>query len=210
VQIVIPIYDRFTALDAVGPYEVLSRLPGAEVVFAAGSAGPVRTDTGSLGLVADVSLEHITACDVLVVPGGPGSRTIQGDESFLDWVRAIDATSSWTTSVCTGSVILAAAGLLEGLLATTHWSAIEQLESFGATYGAQRVVTEGKFMTSAGVSAGLDMALTLAGLIAGHDIARAIQLALEYDPVPPYDDGSLAKASPDIVALVRAATAARR
>jgi putative intracellular protease/amidase len=208
-RIVIPVFDRFTALDAVGPYEVLSRLPGAEVVFAAPVAGPVRTDTGSLAVVADVGLDQVSDCDVLVLPGGPGTRTRQDDARFLDRIRALDAMAEWTTSVCTGSLVLAAAGLLDGVEATTHWSAIDELESLGAVYRAERVVIRGKIITAAGVSAGIDMALTLAGLLAGDDVARAIQLAIEYDPQPPYDDGSLATASADIVALVRSVLASR-
>ena len=193
-RVVIPLYDGFTALDAVGPYEVLRCLPKSEVVFAAVEVGPVRNDTGSLGLVADVALADVEACDVLLVPGGPAARKQVGDEEFLDWIRRVHATTEWTTSVCTGSLPLGAAGLLDGLDATTHWSAVDALESFGARYTAERVVFQGKIVTAAGVSSGIDMALALAGRIAGDTVAQAIQLAIEYDPQPPYDAGSLAKA----------------
>ena len=149
-RIVIPLFDQFTALDAVGPYEVLCKIPGAELVFAAAERGPVRSDTGTLAIVADVSLQEIDSCEVLVVPGGPGSRKIITDETLIGWVRQIHMTTQWTTSVCTGSLILGAAGLLQGLEATSHWAAVDELEVFGARYTARRVVTEGKIVTAAG------------------------------------------------------------
>jgi putative intracellular protease/amidase len=203
VRVVIPLFDRFTALDAVGPYEVLGHIPGAQLLFAAGATGPVRSGDGALAIMADASLNAIESCDVLVVPGGPGTRDAITDGSFVAWVRGIHATTQWTTSVCTGSLVLAAAGLLDGVEATTHWQAIDTLEALGARYSTQRVVTRGKIMTSAGVSAGIDMALTLASYIAGDDVAEAIQLLLEYDPQPPFDGGSLAKSRPETVAFVR-------
>jgi putative intracellular protease/amidase len=208
-RIVLPLFPRFTALDAVGPYEVLSRLPGADVVFVAATRGPVRSDTGSLAIVADAGLDEVKDCDVLVVPGGPGTRQLMHDQVLIDWVRRIHPSTQWTTSVCTGSLLLGAAGLLEGLEATTHWAATELLESLGARYTDRRVVIEGKIVTAAGVSSGIDMALTLAGRIAGDAVAEAIQLSIEYDPQPPFDSGSLSKARPDTVDLVRAAVAAR-
>jgi putative intracellular protease/amidase len=204
--ITIPIYDRFTALDAVGPYEVLSRLPGAEVVFVAEQAGPVRTDTRSLTLVAERALADIDACDVVVVPGGPGTREMLEPQPLHQWLRAIDATTQWTTSVCTGALLLGAAGLLDGLEATTHWSAFDTLATLGARPTERRVVPQGKVVTAAGVSAGIDMALWLAGQIAGDEVAKAIQLGIEYDPQPPFDSGSIAKASPETKELVRLAT----
>jgi putative intracellular protease/amidase len=207
-RIVIPLFDRFTALDAVGPYEVLSRLPDASVVFAASTSGPVRADTGSLAIVADAAFEDLDTCDVLVVPGGPGTRTAVQDTGLVDWVRAMHDTTTWTTSVCTGSEILGAAGLLDGLEAATHWRRVATLESYGATYTGRRVVVQGKIATAAGVSAGIDMALTLAGLIAGDDTAKAIQLGIEYDPQPPFDAGSAAKAGPAIVNFTRGGTPA--
>jgi putative intracellular protease/amidase len=200
-QIVIPIFPQFTALDAIGPYEVLRMLPGAEVTFAARSRGVVRTDSGVVGLHADAALDEIGSADILVVPGGWGTRALTRDEDMLAWVRAIHETTRWTTSVCTGSLVLAAAGLLDGLDATTHWSAVETLEKLGARYTPERVVPQGKIITAAGVSSGIDMALTLAGRIAGEDVAKAVQLAIEYDPQPPYDAGSPAKAGEEIIAL---------
>ncbi len=202
-RIVIPIFDRFTALDAVGPYEVLSRLPGAEVTFVAATAGPVRTDTGALAITADAALDDIDGCDILTIPGGPGTRELMTDPQLIDWVKRIHPTTTWTTSVCTGSLLLGAAGLLTGIKATTHWAASDLLESLGATYSDERVVIEGKIITAAGVSSGIDMALTLAARIAGDEIAQAIQLGIEYDPQPPFDAGSPAKAAPAIVDLVR-------
>jgi putative intracellular protease/amidase len=205
--ITIPLFDRFTALDAVGPYEVLSRLPGAELVFVAERAGPVQTDTRALTLVAERALSDVDACDVVVVPGGPGTRQMLEPQPLHDWLRAIDATTQWTTSVCTGALLLGAAGLLDGLEATTHWSAFDTLASLGAHPTERRVVPQGKVVTAAGVSAGIDMALWLAGQIAGNEVAKAIQLGIEYDPQPPFDSGSIAKASPETRELVRLATA---
>jgi len=204
VQIVIPVYDRFTALDAVGPYEVLSKVPGATVTFVAAEAGPVTTDTGMLTLVAQKSFAEVTSADVLMVPGGPGTRQMMTDEQLVGWVKAIDATTSWTTSVCTGSLILGAAGLLEGVDATTHWSCVDLLESTGARYLTERVIVRDTLITAAGVSSGIDMALTLASFLAGDEVAQAIQLGIEYDPQPPFDSGSVAKSDPAIVELVRA------
>lgn len=197
----IPIFPEFTALDAIGPYEVLRMLPDAHVTFAAAAPGLVRTDSTFVGMQADRALAEIDAADVLVVPGGWGSRAAMKDEALLDWVRRIHATTRYTTSVCTGSLVLGAAGLLEGLRATTHWAQRDLLERTGAKYTVQRVVQEGRIVTAAGVSAGIDMGLTLAAQIAGEDIAKSIQLAIEYDPQPPFDAGSPEKAGPEIVAL---------
>src|SRR5215212_6688943 len=200
-QIAIPLFDRFTALDAVGPYEVLSRLPGARVEFVAAERGVVRTETRMLGLEAERTLEELPAPDVIVVPGGIGSRTALADERLLDWVRAAHAGSRYTTSVCTGSLILQAAGVLDGLEATTHWLALDRLERPVSA----RFVEQGKVITAAGVSAGIDMALMLADRIAGPDVAQAIQLGIEYDPAPPFDSGSPGKAPESVRALVEAA-----
>lgn len=200
-RVIIPIFPEFTALDAIGPYEVLRMLPDTEVTFIAKAGGVVRTDSGVVGLHADASLDEVGSADILVVPGGWGTRALTRDEEMLSWVRAIHETTQWTTSVCTGSLVLAAAGLLDGLDATTHWSAVETLEKLGARYTAERVVRQGKIVTAAGVSSGIDMALTLVGLIAGDDVAKAIQLAIEYDPQPPFDAGSPAKAGEEIIAL---------
>jgi len=203
-DIAIPLYDRFTALDAVGPYEVLSRLPGARVVFVAERAGPVAADTGSLRLVAAATLAELPRPDILLLPGGPGQSAQMADGPLHEWLRAADQSSTWTTSVCTGSLILAAAGPLRGRRATSHWLALGELPALGVTPVSQRVVFDGKYVTAAGVSAGIDMALDLAGRIAGAEIAQAIQLGLEYDPQPPYDAGAPAKAPAEIVAGMRA------
>jgi len=194
-QIAILLYEGFTALDAVGPYEVLSRLPQATVHFVARDAGPQRTDTGSLALYAYDALTAIPHPEILVIPGGAaGTYAAAKDQHVLDWLQTAHTSSRWTTSVCTGAVLLGAAGILRGLTATTHWAAQASLESFGATYLPERFVRNGKIITAAGVSAGLDMALYLAGEIAGKPVAQAIQLALEYDPHPPFESGSLQKA----------------
>ncbi|MFJ9694068.1 DJ-1/PfpI family protein [Kitasatospora sp. NPDC101183] len=199
-RIAVLLYENFTALDAVGPYEVLSRIPGAEVVFTAARRGPVRTDMTSLALTADASLEEVTSADVLLLPGGPGTMEQLGDEAVLEWVRAVDATTTWTTSVCSGSLILGAAGLLEGRRATSHWVCLEELRRFGAEpSGAERIVVDGKYATAAGVSAGIDLALTLTGLMAGARVAESIQLVIEYDPQPPYSAGSVATAPAGLV-----------
>ena len=207
--ITIPLFDRFTALDAVGPYEVLSRLPGADVVFVADQAGSVQTDTRALTLVAERPLAEVDACDVVVVPGGPGTRQMLEPQPLHDWLRAIDATTQWTTSVCTGALLLGVAGLLDGLEATTHWSAFDTLAGLGARPTQRRVVAQGKVVTAAGVSAGIDMALWLAAQIAGDEVARAIQLGIEYDPQPPFDSGSTAKAAPETLELLRHGLASR-
>jgi len=201
-RIAIPLYDRFTALDAVGPYEVLSRLPGATVHFVADDPGMKRTETGMLGLSADLALEELPDPEILVVPGGYGTRALLHDEQFVGWVRRAHETSEWTTSVCTGSLVLAAAGILDGLEATTHWLEHDLLESLGARPTARRVVEQGKVITAAGVSSGIDMALVLAAHVAGDDVAKAIQLGIEYDPEPPFDSGSPSKAGAEIVELV--------
>lgn len=197
-QIAFLLYPRFTALDVVGPYDVLSRLPGAEPWFVAKESGPVRNDNGRLQLVAEKTLDEVPSPDILVVPGGSGT-TDAADAATLGWIRNAHATSTWTTSVCTGSLLLAGAGLLDGQTATSHWSAEEQLEALGAIYKAERFIRVGKLITAAGVSAGIDMALYLAGQIAGPTTAQAIQLLIEYDPQPPYDAGSMDKAPPDAV-----------
>jgi putative intracellular protease/amidase len=208
-QIAIPLYDRFTALDAVGPYEVLSRLPGADLKFIAAEAGPYKTDNGMLTIVAEASLDDMPRPDILCVPGGWGTREAMSDERLVGWIRDVHETSQWTTSVCTGSLLLGAAGVLDGLDATTHWSAYDALAGYGARPTEQRIVAQGKVVTAAGVSAGIDLALTLLGRIDGRDMAEAIQLAIEYDPQPPYDSGSPSKARPEIVDLVRAVGDAR-
>jgi transcriptional regulator GlxA family with amidase domain len=205
VKIAILIFERLAALDAVGPYEVLTRLPDATVHFAAVEPGPKRTEQGTLALTADLALEELTDPDVVVVPGGYGNRELLADEHILGWLRRAHKTSMWTTSVCTGSLLLAAAGLLDGLEATTHWMALDALSELGATPVSRRVVehSQRRIITAAGVSAGIDMALTLAARIAGDEVAQAIQLGIEYDPEPPFDSGSLATAPAAIIELVR-------
>jgi transcriptional regulator GlxA family with amidase domain len=202
-KIAIPIFDQVTALDAVGPYEVLSRLPGADLRFVSFEKGPVRTDNRVLALHADEVLEDFGDPDILVVPGGFGTRALMSDERMLAFVRNAHETTQWTTSVCTGSLVLGAAGLLDGLEATTHWAAMDTLASTGAKPAAQRFVQQGKIVTAAGVSAGIDMALFLAGQIAGDTVAQAIQLGIEYDPQPPYDAGSPEKAPAELVEFIR-------
>jgi transcriptional regulator GlxA family with amidase domain len=200
-HVAIVLYDNVTALDAVGPYEVLSRLPGASVAFVGPRKGTVRTDTGFLGLSVDAALRDVPEPDIVVVPGGPGAAT--AGEDVKDWLRTADRTSTWTTSVCTGSLILAGAGLLTGRSATSNWQALDELGRLGARPTGQRVVFDGKYVTAAGVTAGIDMALTLAGRIAGDHVAQAIQLGLEYDPQPPYDAGSPQKAPARVVEWLR-------
>lgn len=203
-RIAIPLFDRFTALDAVGPYEMLCRLPDSEVVFVAERTGPVTNDRGDLSLVAGRTFAETTAPDIVVVPGGPGQDAQMDNEALLGWLRAADTTSTWTTSVCTGSLLLAAAGLLKGRAATSHWLALDELKRLGAEPTGRRVVTDGKYVTAAGVSSGIDMGLTLVGRLAGDRHAQAVQLLTEYDPQPPYDAGSPEKAPADLVEEFRA------
>jgi putative intracellular protease/amidase len=203
-NIAIVLYDRFTALDAIGPYEVLSRLPGASVKFVASNPGPVRTDNDMLTVLAEHSLEDVPKPDIVLVPGGPGEVAERAGGATLEWLRQAHETSTWTTSVCTGSLILAAAGLLDGRRATTHWLAFDELERLGALPVHERVVFDGKLVSAAGVSAGIDMALTLAARIANDTVAQAIQLGIEYDPQPPFDAGSPEKAPQAVVEALRA------
>jgi putative intracellular protease/amidase len=207
-DIAIPLFDGITALDAIGPYEVLSRLPGARVRFVAIEPGPKRTDK-NLALVADEPLTAVPRPEIIMVPGGFGTRALMTPNPLLDWIRTAHETSQWTTSVCTGSLLLGAAGLLRGLEATTHWAAMDDLRALGARPTSRRVVEQGKIVTAAGVSSGIDMALTLAARIAGVEQAQAIQLSIEYDPQPPFDAGSPEKAPPAIVAGLRERTRAR-
>jgi putative intracellular protease/amidase len=203
VDVAIPIFDRITALDAIGPYEVLSRLPRTRVHFVAAEPGDKRTENGMLALRADATLSALAHPDVIVFPGGYGTRALMTDETMLEWVRGAHETSQWTTSVCTGALVLGAAGILDGLEATTHWMLLDKLAELGAKPVSRRVVEQGKVITAAGVSSGIDMALTLAARIAGEEEARAIQLGIEYDPEPPFDSGSTSKAAPEIVEMAR-------
>ena len=205
-KIAILIYDGFTALDAIGPYEVLSCLPGAKVHFVSTELGPKRAHTNFLSVMADYTLNDISDPEIILVPGGTkGTMVAAEDPRILSWLRKANETSKWTTSVCTGSLILGAVGILKGLQATTHWYARDFLEKFGAQYVSERVVRQGKIITAAGVSSGIDMALHLAKEISGPEMAKTIQLIIEYDPKPPFDSGSIAKAEPSIVELANQA-----
>ncbi|SES74769.1 DJ-1/PfpI family protein [Nonomuraea wenchangensis] len=189
-HVAIPLYPRFTALDAVGPYTVLAFAPGWRVTFVAAEPGPVTDDRGALSLAATASYDDVPDPDVIVVPGGPGTFDALADEALLGWIRRAHERTSWTTSVCSGSLLLGAAGLLDGLSATTHWAALELLRQYGAEPVSERTVVQGKVVTAAGVSAGIDMALTLLARARDEETAQAVQLAIEYDPRPPFDAGS--------------------
>ena len=197
-QIAIPLFDRLTALDGIGPYEVLQRLPGAEVVFVGEAKGEVRTENGFLGLTVDATYDEVANPVVVVVPGGVGTRAVVADPDgpLINWVKAVHPGTRFTTSVCTGSLVLAAAGLLDGMTATTHWGAYDALAKLGAIPTEQRVVEhlDQRIITAAGVSSGIDMALRLSELLVDADAAKAMQLMVEYDPQPPFDAGSVAKA----------------
>jgi transcriptional regulator GlxA family with amidase domain len=190
-QVAIALFPRLTALDAIGPYEVLQRVPALEPVFVAAQRGEVRTENGFLGITADATFDEVTAPDVVLVPGGIGTRELLDGGPLVDWVRAVHPGTRFTTSVCTGSLVLAAAGLLDGRTATTHWSVLEMLAKLGAVPVTQRVVEhrEQRLITAAGVSAGIDMALRLVELLVDDTAARAAQVMIEYDPQPPFDAG---------------------
>ncbi len=202
-EVAILLFDKLTTLDAIGPYEVLSRIPDARVKMVAAEAGIIRNDRGSLGIVADYSLDEVVRPDIVVIPGGLGQSDLMNDEKVLSWIRKVHETSRWTTSVCTGSLLLASAGLLKGLKATSHWLAYDALRLLGAEPVSERVVIEGRIITAAGVSAGIDMALALVARECGDDTAGAIQLQIEYDPQPPFDAGAPHKAPPELVELLR-------
>jgi putative intracellular protease/amidase len=202
-EIAILLFDDLTALDAVGPYEVLKLIPGAKVRFPAREPGAKRMNGRSLSMLADCSFRDVPAPEIVVVPGGPGVGSVLDDPATLDWIRTVHKTSRWTTSVCTGSRILAAAGILRGIRATSHWLALDSLRDYGAEPVSERVVRSGKIITAAGVSAGIDMALTLVGIECGEQTAQTIQLAIEYDPQPPFHAGSPSKAPKAVVELLR-------
>ncbi len=210
--VAIPVFDAFTALDAVGPYEVLQRLPGAEVRFVGHRVGEVRTENGYLGVTADSTFAEVPSPDVIVVPGGVGTRALVDDRPILDWIRTAHETTTFTTSVCTGSLLLAAAGLLDGLTATTDWGAREELAKLGATPVPDRVVEhlDRRIVTAAGVSSGIDMALRLSELLFDRLTAEAMQLYIEYDPQPPFDSGALEKASPALLERLGGLRSVRR
>ena len=196
-QVAIALFPRHTSLDAVGPYETLQRVPSIDVVFVGHRRGEVRSDNGMLGLTCDRTFDEVTAPDVLIFPGGIGTRTLIHDDVVLDWVREAHNHTLYTTSVCTGGLVLAAAGLLKGLTATTHWRVQELFNSLGAAYMPQRIVEHlpERIITAAGVSSGIDMGLRLVELLVSREAAEASQLMIEYDPEPPFDSGVLAKAS---------------
>lgn len=201
-QIVFLFYEGMTALDAVGPHEILSRFPGAKLQRVAKNAGPISTDSG-LVLRAESAMSDVSSADILVVPGAGNATSMRGDLETLEWVRFMHMTSTWTTSVCTGSLILGAAGVLKGLKATSHWAALDRLPMWGAKPVDARVVEDGKVITAAGVSSGIDMALMLAAKVVSPQFAQAIQLGIEYDPQPPFDVGSPGKANPAIREALR-------
>jgi len=194
--VAIPLFPRFTALDAVGPYEVLQRIPLLDVVFIGHQRGEVRTENSMLGLSCDATFEEIGAPDVVVFPGGIGTRQLIHDETIRAWLQSVHPHTTFTTSVCTGALLLASAGLLDGLTATTHWRSADLLNELGARYVPDRVVEHlpQRIITAAGVSSGIDMALRLVELLVDREAAQAAQLLIEYDPQPPFDTGSLAKA----------------
>jgi putative intracellular protease/amidase len=208
-QIAYLLYDRFTALDIIGPHDVLNSVPGNESIFVAEERGPIRNESDTLSMVADASIDEVRSPDIVVVPGGYGNRVLLEHEPLHEWIRAVHENTTWTTSVCTGSLLLAAAGLLEGVPATSHWLARDMLAEFGAQPVSERVVQHGKIVTAAGVSSGIDMALWLVQQINGDEVAQAVQLGIEYDPEPPLDAGSPEKAPQPIVELVTAAFAAQ-
>jgi putative intracellular protease/amidase len=200
--VAIPLFPRFTALDAVGPYEVLQRIPSFEVVFVGHRRGEVRTENGMLGVSCDAAFDEVGAPDVVVVPGGIGTRELIHDDGIRGWLQSVHPKTKLTTSVCTGALLLAAAGLLDGLTATTHWRAADLLNELGARYVPTRVVEHlpQRIITAAGVSSGIDMALRLVELLVDRQAAEAAQLLIEYDPQPPFDSGALAKADEATVA----------
>jgi len=194
--VAIPLFARCTALDAVGPYEVLQRIPSIDVVFVGHQRGEVRTENGMLGVTCDATFDEVGAPDVVVMPGGIGTRQLIHDEAIRGWLHSVHPRTTFTTSVCTGSLLLAAAGLLDGLTATTHWSAADLLNELGARYVPERVVEHvpQRIITAAGVSSGIDMALRLIELLVDREAAQAAQLMIEYDPQPPFDSGTWVKA----------------
>jgi transcriptional regulator GlxA family with amidase domain len=210
-HVAIPLFPRFTALDAIGPYEVLQRIPSIGVTFVGHQRGEVRSDNGMLGLMVDATFEEVGQPDVVVFPGGVGTRPLVHDDRLLEWLGRAHATTRYTTSVCTGALVLAAAGLLDGLTATTHWACYGELEALGAVPVAERVVEhlDRRVVTAAGVSAGIDMALRLVDILVDRTAAEAAQLMIEYDPRPPFDTGSRAKGTPDVLARVSEYAAAR-
>ncbi|CAM6113693.1 unnamed protein product [Calypogeia fissa] len=207
-QVAIPIYDKMAMLDAIGPYEILQPIPTIELVFVSHKPGLISDRMGYLSIYATHSFEDVPKPDIVIVPGGIGNRKLLNDQTFISWLQKAHETTLYTTSVCTGALMLGSAGLLKGLKATTHWAMLADLAKYGAIPSESRVVQEGKIITSAGVSSGMDMALHLAGLITDETMAKTVQLYVEYDPQPPFDVGSLAKAGPELEKKARALMAA--
>jgi transcriptional regulator GlxA family with amidase domain len=204
-QIAIGIYEGFTALDVIGPYQVLTNVPDTQVLLCAEHPGIVKDDNELLRIDVEHSFDEVPSPDILLVGGGLITRKLAREgEPIVEWIRAAHPSTTYTTSVCTGSLLLGAAGLLDGLRATSHWIAYEHLQGFGAVPTEERVVWEGKVITAAGVSAGIDLALSLVGAMHGAEVAQAIQLGIEYDPQPPYDAGAPSKAPAPIKELVEA------
>lgn len=209
-QIAMPVYPGITTLDLIGPYQVLGNLPDMEVVLVTAEPGIVADDIGVIRLEVAHRYDDVPAPDGVVVPGGFGTRRLLRDEDpLVEWLAAVHPTTTFTASVCTGALLLAKAGLLDGLEATTHWSAHDTLAELGATPVSRRVVRQGKIWTAAGVSAGIDLALALVADIHDDDVAKAVQLGIEYDPQPPFDAGAPHKVDPELLAFVQAISAAR-
>ena len=198
------LYPQFTALDIVGPFQTLVDVPGLDVFFVAEEKGPVVDHTGKLTMQATHSFDEVDSLDVLVVPGGMADRGIDRSNAVVRFVEKIHPTTTWTTSVCTGSIYLAHAGILNGVTATTHWASYDRLQALGAIPTEERVITQGKVITAAGVSSGIDMGLTLVAAMQGEEMAKVIQLAIEYDPQPPFDSGAPSKVTPELKSLVSA------
>jgi cyclohexyl-isocyanide hydratase len=197
------IFPRLTQLDLTGPYEVLARLPDTKVDLVARTLDPVTTDRG-MQIVPTVTYDTCPPLDIVMVPGGPGQQDLMEDETALSFLRRQAAGAEYVTSVCTGSLVLAAAGLLKGKRATSHWAAVEHLALMGAVPVREQVVVDGNIVTGAGVTSGIDFALRLAAILAGEQVAREIQLQIEYEPEPPFDSGSPERASPETLATVKA------
>ncbi len=196
------LYPQFTALDIVGPFQTLVDVPGLDVFFVAAQKGPVVDHSGKFSLEATHSFDEVDSLDVVVVPGGFADRDIDPTNTVVRFIKRIHPTTTWTTSVCTGSIFLAHAGILNGLTATTHWASYDRLRDLGAVPTEQRVIKQGKIITAAGVSAGIDMGLVLVAALEGDDMAKLIQLAIEYDPQPPFDSGAPSKVTPEFKEFV--------
>ncbi|MEY3797188.1 MAG: hypothetical protein RL628_611 [Actinomycetota bacterium] len=203
VSVGLVLYPRFTALDIVGPFQTLVDVPGLDVFFVAEKTGPVSDHTGRLSLVATKSFADVDQLDVVVVPGGMADSGLIASDPVVEFVKRIHPMTTWTTSVCTGSIFLATAGVLDGIEATTHWASYERLRALGAIPVETRVVHRGKVITAAGVSSGIDMGLVLVAAMFGDEMAQVIQLAIEYDPQPPFDAGAPSKVTPELLALVQ-------